>query len=271
MKTEWWITGLTTLSLSACMMQRRNDDVEVGSRLSEVSVNLPTKDKYPSIFGGAGCPEIKLPASELRRLGVGDPCEAAAKLLDEFKLTISQSKCEAGITGTNKTLPGKVSQNKLGEKVVKGCSYDVLLEIGEVSANKIYYSNGHQYKAILDVPKSAPASIQLKIELMVTEAGVAVGFPKTEKIITDADADLSIDATIGSSSASPSPAPSASRGSSPSPGPSARPSASPTPRPSVSPSNRPSVVPIPNPGASASAAPSGRPDLSIAPPPPASR
>jgi hypothetical protein len=175
------------------------------TRLSEVSINIPTKDKLPALFGGPNCPEIKLKPEELTRLGTTDSCEAAARLIDGYKLTIAQAKCEDGVTGTNKTLTGKASGAKPGDKIVKGCSYDVLLELGEVESNKIYYSNGHASKANLDVPKNAPASIQLKLELMVTTLGVTIGFPKTEKIITDTDSDLSIDINFGRNGTSPTP------------------------------------------------------------------
>ncbi len=175
------------------------------TKLSEVSINIPTKDKLPALFGGATCSDIKLKPEELTRLGTTDNCEAAAKLIDGYRLTIKQSKCEDGVSGTNNTLTGKASGAKPGDKIVRGCSYDVLLELGEIEGNKVYYSNAHAAKANLDVPKNAPAALQLKLELMVTTLGVNIGFPKTEKIITDTDSDLSIDINFGRNQASPTP------------------------------------------------------------------
>jgi hypothetical protein len=168
-------------------------------------VNFPSKDKLPEIFGGASCPDIKLSQQELSRLGTSDPCEAAAKLLDGFKLSVAINQCDDGVTGTNKTFSGKLSETKITEKVVKGCKYDVLLEVGELETNKVYFSNADSYRANLDVPKTAPATVSLKLELNVTDLGIAIGFPKTEKIITTTEADLSIDVTFGKGSPSPAP------------------------------------------------------------------
>lgn len=259
MKSNFCIGGfvLAGFLASACMQKQNTGAEEGGSNLSEVSVNFPTKDKFPVLFGGPGCPDVKLKPAEFARFNTTDGCEAVGRLLDGFKLTITQNVCESGVVGTNKTLTGKSSQNKLAERVVKGCDYDVKLEVGEIDSSKIYFSNGHNYKKILDVPRAAPSQLQLKIELMVTDGGLTIGFPKTETIVTETDSDLSVDISFGRSGISPSPSASQSTA----------PSASVSPSPG--PSGQSTSTPVPNPSSSSS--PSGRPDLSTAPPPPSGR
>jgi hypothetical protein len=194
------------LASSACMQKGGlGSGSQDGSNLSEISVNIPTKDKYPAVFG-QNCANVNLSNETKDRLGVQDNCEAVAKLLDGFLLSVKSGKCDDSVNATDMSKSGTVSQTKIQESLNKGCKYSVALELGEISTRQIYYSNRPADIDNLDLPKTAADQVQLKVVLNVTDVGARIGFPKTITIVST-QANVGIDAQFGGAA---SPAPNAS-------------------------------------------------------------
>jgi|GEM_PF-2260683 len=199
-----WGLGITA---TACMQKGGLGSGDQGgtSGLSEISVNIPTKDKFPAVFGER-CANVNLSAEVMQRLNKTDKCDAVAVLLDQFRVQVRSGKCDDGINATNTSKTGSVAQSKIQESLSKGCKYSLLLELGEISQGRVYYSNLNAAVDNLDLPKTAADQVQLKVVLNVTDIGAAIGFPKTITIVST-QSNVGIDAQFGDLA---SPAPNAS-------------------------------------------------------------
>src|SRR5688572_7976303 len=116
------------MALIGCVARPVVEQQTARSGLSDVLINVP-KGQELKKFLGEGCKDFKATPQTLQRLGVTNHCDAATKLLDGFQLTLKMESCEAGIKADSTTMVGLVSKIKPKDKVVKGCTYSVLMEL----------------------------------------------------------------------------------------------------------------------------------------------
>jgi hypothetical protein len=189
---------LMMLSVTACVARPLDYNTMPGkTQLSDVAINVPREAKLHAAFGDQ-CKDFNAGPELLARLGTQDKCAAIDKLLDGFRLTFKFEQCEAGITAESTNMIGLVSKIKPKDRVTKGCTYSVTLELGEIDAGKVYFSNAVRSSRNLVVPKDAGPLISMKVELLPTPAGVSLGFPGSGVLpSTDESSDLSIDVGFG--------------------------------------------------------------------------
>jgi hypothetical protein len=226
---------MSVVAGAGCVARQGLEQRGFGSKLSDVQINVPRGQQLHSIFG-PNCQDLKFSDETMKRLNTTEKCEAAGKLLDGFELTITKETCEPGSEGTSTNMVGSLSVIKPKDKVAKGCTYSVHLDIGEIESAKVYYSNKASSKNNLVVPKDAPALIQLRVQMAPSSDAVALGFP-ADAIQTDGVSDLSIEVEFGRRNSSPS--------SSPSPGASSVPAPSRSPVPLPVPSRSVAPAPVP--------------------------
>ncbi len=185
-------------SLTACVARPLDYGTVPGTtNLSDVTINVPRETKLHAAFG-ENCKDFNAAPELLTRLGTQDKCAAIDKLLDGFRLTFKFEQCEAGITAESTNMIGLVSKIKPKDRVTKGCTYSVTLELGEIDAGKVYFSNASSSTRNLIVPKDAGPLITLKVELLPTPVGVSLGFPGSGVLPSlDTTSDLNIDVGFG--------------------------------------------------------------------------
>lgn len=180
-----FLSAATAFLSHGCIDRKTAAGGGAASEVSSIVISIPSAEKIQDLLGGQLCPNFKIDPIKVKELGVSNACDAAAKLLNEFRLTIEINSCDSGIVGTSSSHKGTFSAATINERVIKGCNYNVLMEVGEINSDKIYYSNRHEARGNLVVPRLAASSIPFKVELMVTELGLVLGFPRTERIIAD--------------------------------------------------------------------------------------
>jgi hypothetical protein len=196
--------SVALLSLVACVARVGDRDAIIArSSLAEVRIDLPSERNLQEFFG-ANCLDAKLNEQTLQRLGTRDLCEALKLLLSEYHLVISAPSCSSGVVPTYVNETNRSDNNVLEATVRKGCRYDVLLEMGQISLSQVYYSNQDASRGIFDVEINAPDRIPLKLHLLPTEAGLALGLSRDSAISTTDAASIDIEVGFGRRS-TPSP------------------------------------------------------------------